>query len=78
MSVAQMQISQFKEKEITVRSDKAEKEWNKGNILSDFCRWETETWLTKVKLVSVNWKLTISEVNRRAEALKFPAHICPS
>lgn len=78
MSVAQMQISQFKEKEITVRSDKAEKEWNKGNILSDFCRWETETWLTKVKLVSVNWKLTISEVNRRAEALKFPAHNCPS
>lgn len=78
MSVAQMQISQFKEKEITVRSDKAEEEWNKGNILSDFCRWEIETWLTKVKLVSVNWKLTISEVNRRAEALKFPAHICPS
>ena len=65
-------------KKITVRSDKAEKEWNKGRMLSVFCRWEIEAWLTEVKPVSVIWKLTIPKVNGRAETLKFPARVCPS
>lgn len=43
-------------KQITVRSDKAEKEWNKGKILSVLCRWEIEAQLTEVKPVSVIWK----------------------
>jgi len=55
-----------------------EKEWNEGKILSVFCRWEIEAWLTKVKSLPVIWKSAVSEVNGRAERLKFPAHVCPS
>lgn len=77
LSAAQVQSSCFKKK-ITVKSDRAGKEWNKGKILSLFCRWEIEAWLTEVKQVSVIWKLSILEVNGRAETLKFPAFICPS
>lgn len=57
---------------------KQKKSGTKARFYPSFCRWEIEAWLTEVKPLSVVWKLTVPEVNGRAETLKFPAFVCPS